>query len=69
MIWAMENQRSGVVEADDLDFERVMEVVEPYVGTMVGEYTDWTPLKGREMLFPEDIDTNDPWQFKNFRLI
>ena len=28
-------------------------------------YTDWTPLEGRAVLFPEDIDTEDPWQFKN----
>ena len=68
MIWAMENPKSGVVEADELDFERVMEIIEPYMGTMVGEYTDWTPLKGREMLFPEDLDLEDPWQFKNFRV-
>lgn len=69
MVWAMENPKSGVVEADEIDFERVMEIIEPYMGTMVGEYTDWTPLKGREMLFPEDIDADDPWQFKNFRIV
>lgn len=68
MIWAMENPKRGVVEAEDMDFERVMEIVDPYMGKMVGEYTDWTPLKGREMLFPEDIDMADPWQFKNFRI-
>ncbi len=68
MIWAMENQKNGVVEAEDIDFERVLEIAEPYLGSMIGEYTDWTPLKGREMLFPEDIDMNDPWQFKNFRI-
>ena len=30
-----------------------------------GNYTDWTPLTGRPGLFPEDIDTSDPWQFRN----
>jgi hypothetical protein len=31
-----------------------------------GYYTDWTPLTGREnSFFPEDVDTSDPWQFKN----
>ena len=35
---------------------------------MTGEYTDWTPLKGRQAIFPEDTDTSDPWQFKNFRV-
>jgi homospermidine synthase len=65
MIWAMEHPREGVVEADEIDFERVMEIIEPYMGKMVGAYTDWTPLKGRGKLFAEDLDTSDPWQFKN----
>lgn len=69
MVWAMENPQAGIVEADDIDFERVMEIIEPYMGNMYGEYTDWTPLKGRDGLFPEDIDVSDPWQFKNFRIV
>jgi homospermidine synthase len=28
-------------------------------------YTDWTPLQNRGVLFPEDLDESDPWQFKN----
>lgn len=68
MVWAIENPQCGIVEADDIDFERVMEIIEPYMGTMTGMYTDWTPLKGRDGLFPEDIDISDPWQFKNFRI-
>src|SRR3989344_6053932 len=47
MIWAIENPREGIVEADEMDYERVMEVIEPYLGTMKGAYTDWTPLEGR----------------------
>ena len=35
------------------------------MGEMVGVYTDWTPLVDRETLFPEDLDREDPWQFKN----
>ena len=68
MIWAMENPRAGIVEADEMDYERVMEIIEPYLGTMTGAYSDWTPLEGRdeEILFPADIDKSDPWQFKNF---
>lgn len=68
MIWAMENPNRGIVEADDMDFERVMEIIEPYMGKMYGEYTDWTPLKGQDGLFPEDMDPSDPWQFNNFRI-
>jgi homospermidine synthase len=65
MVWALENPRRGVVEADELDHERILGIMEPYLGPMVGAYTDWTPLTGRGDLFPEDIDTADPWQFRN----
>jgi len=65
MVWALENPRRGVVEADELDHERVLGIMEPYLGRMTGAYTDWTPLEGRSGLFPEDIDANHPWQFQN----
>ncbi len=68
VIWAMENPNAGIVEADDLDFNRIMEIVRPYMGKMVGKYTDWTPLKPDAVSFPRDLDTEDPWQFKNFRI-
>jgi homospermidine synthase len=65
MVWALENPRAGIVEADELDFRRCLDVQAPYLGPMIGQYTDWTPLEGRAVLFPEDIDLQDPWQFKN----
>jgi homospermidine synthase len=65
MVWALENPRAGIVEADELDFRRCLEVQTPYLGPVTGVYTDWTPLKGRPGLFPEDIDASDPWQFRN----
>ncbi len=65
MVWAIENPARGVVEADEIDHERAMAVMEPYLGPLVGAYTDWTPLSGRDGLFPEDIDPEDPWQFRN----
>ena len=65
MVWAIEHPSAGIVEADDLDFRRVLEVARPYLGSVVGVYTDWTPLDNRAVLFPEDVDPTDPWQFKN----
>jgi homospermidine synthase len=65
MVWAIENPRRGVVEADELDHQRILEIMEPYLGPMHGAYTDWTPLTGRSGLFPEDVDPADPWQFRN----
>jgi homospermidine synthase len=65
MVWALENPNAGIVEADEMDFKRCLEVQMPYLGPVIGTYTDWTPLSNRPGLFPEDIDTTDPWQFKN----
>jgi homospermidine synthase len=69
VVWAMENPDAGILDPDDLDFERVLEVANPYLGKVHGVYSDWTPLEGRNHPFPEDLDTSDPWQFKNFRVV
>jgi homospermidine synthase len=66
MVWALENPIAGIVEADEMDYRRCLEVQLPYLGPVKGYYTDWTPLAGRPGMFPEDIDKRDPWQFKNF---
>ena len=66
MVWALgEPPKAGIVEADEMDFRRCLEVQMPYLGPVVGVYTDWTPLSGRPGLFPENIDESDPWQFRN----
>jgi homospermidine synthase len=69
MVWAMENPNQGVVEPDEMDYKRNLEICLPYLGPVVGKYTDWTPLTDRERLFPEDVDKSDPWQFKNVRVV
>src|SRR5580765_1171576 len=65
MVWAMENPQRGVTEPDEMDLRRNLEVCMPYLGPVVGAYTDWTPLYQRGELFEEDLDRSDPWQFKN----
>jgi homospermidine synthase len=65
MVWALENPEAGIVEADEMDFRRCLDVQRPYLGPVVGQYTDWTPLTDRPGFFPEDIDPSDPWQFRN----
>jgi homospermidine synthase len=65
MVWALENPNRGIVEADEMDYRRCLEVQLPYLGPVRGFYTDWTPTKDREKLFPEDVDYSDPWQFRN----
>ena len=68
MVWAMENPNEGIVEPDEIDFRRNLEVCMPYLGLVVGEYSDWNPLFDRERLFEEDLDKSDPWQFKNVKV-
>jgi homospermidine synthase len=68
VVWALENPTRGIVEPDEMDFRRNLEICRPYLGTVTGEYTDWTPLFDRERLFEEDLDKSDPWQFKNVRV-
>ncbi len=65
IVWMLENPDRGIVEADELDFRRCLEIQRPYLGPVVGHYTDWTPLERRGELFPEELDRSDPWQFTN----
>ncbi len=66
MVWALENPQAGIVETDEMDYRRCLEIQLPYLGPVKGYYTDWTPLSGRPSgLFPDDIDESDPWQFRN----
>ncbi len=69
VIWAMENPKVGIVEPDDLNYQRIIELALPYLGEVGGTYGDWTPIQGRGELYDEDIDRDDPWQFKNFRVV
>ncbi len=68
MVWAIKNPKKGIVEPDEMDFRSCLEVCQPYLGPVVGKYTEWTPLHGRCSLFREDLDEADPWQFKNVRV-
>lgn len=68
VVWALENPSAGIIEPDELDYQRILDIALPYLGRVVGVYSDWTPLAGRNGLFEEDVDASDPWQFKNFRV-
>lgn len=68
VIWAMKNPSRDVLEPDELPFDEILPLCRPYLGQVVGVYTDWTALSGRARLFDEDLDRDDPWQFKNFRV-
>lgn len=66
--WAIEHPDRGLLEPDDLPHDEMLAMIRPYLGRVVGVYSDWTPLQHRESLFDEPLDRGDPWQFLNFRV-
>ena len=72
LVWAMENPQRGVIEPENMDSERVLDIAEPWLGEMFGEFTEWTPSAPASALFPdsacEDAAGHDPWQFSRVRV-
>src|SRR5690606_18393190 len=44
MVWAIENPLEGIVEPEEMDVRRNLEICMTYLGPVVGEYSNWTPL-------------------------
>ena len=64
--WAVENPRMGLLEPEDLPFDRMIDLCLPYLGTLVSEFSDWTPWSLRAGFFNEPLDGSDKWRFENF---
>ena len=69
ILWAIENPCQGILESDELPFEDILAITDLYMGQLAESWSNWTPLQDRGLLFPEDLDLDDPWQFKNFRVV
>lgn len=69
VIWALRNPRRGILEPDELPHDEMLAMIRPYLGTVTGAFSEWTPLEGRGRLFDEPLDRDDPWQFLNFRVV
>lgn len=69
-LWMIENPEQGIVVPDDLPHDYILNIARPYLGTWISRSVDWTPLQSRRSYFAgfdkPDLDTQDPWQFKNF---
>src|SRR5271166_5181708 len=69
-MWMVENPSRGVCVPDDLPHDYVLDISKPYLGKFVSVASDWTPLKHYSNFFSgfnkPQVDTSDPWQFKNF---
>lgn len=68
VVWVMNNPARGVVEPEALDHRQAMALMRPYLGEVLGVYSDWTPLRDRTAPFTTTLDRDDPWQFANFRI-
>jgi len=64
--WALENPDRGFCEPEDLPHDFVLDVARPYLGKVVAEQTDWSPLVQRSFI-DAPPEPERPWQFANFR--
>jgi homospermidine synthase len=64
--WMLDNPSSGVLLPDDLPHEEILEIARPYLGPVVSESVDWSPLDDWQEPFPgarpRPADA-DAWQF------
>jgi len=54
MTWALENPEAGLVEPDEMDYKRCLEIQNDYISPVNGFYTDWNPLKNKRNELTED---------------
>ena len=69
-MWMIENPNRGFCIPDDLPYDYVLKIAKPYLGRLVSEPSDWTPLKNHKIFFKENPnyypDKKNIWAFKNF---
>jgi len=69
-MWMIENPEKGFCVPDDLPHDYVLNIAKPYLGKLVSEASDWTPLKDFQIFFKENPsyhpDPKNLWSFKNF---
>jgi homospermidine synthase len=71
VVFAIEHPSEGILEPEEVpEWRRILDVAMPYIGPLVGVFTDWTPLTGRDEggLFPAVVDRKEPWRFGNVRV-
>jgi homospermidine synthase len=70
VVWMVRHPNEGLRVPDDLPYEEVLRVANPYLGPRVSDPIDWDPLMNRFDVFANyasrDLDPSDPWQFVNF---
>ncbi|HBA82936.1 MAG TPA: homospermidine synthase [Verrucomicrobia bacterium] len=69
-IWMIENPAMGVCSPEDLPYDYILGLANPYLGESISIPSDWTPLKHHQNFFKgfnhPAMDPDSMWQFKNF---
>ncbi len=60
LVWIIENPNLGLVEPEDADFERILEIAAPYLGALGGEWSTWEITKDSL-----EGDNEISWNFSN----
>ena len=63
--WMIKNPNQGLCVPDDLPYQEILAVANPYLGECISTQTDWTPAKNRHSLQRADNHA-DNWQFESF---
>lgn len=70
VLWMIQNPERGVLVPDQLPYDEILTMAQPYLGQVISTATDWTPLKNRKQWFAgygdAKLDNTDIWQFSNF---
>ncbi|RVD78300.1 saccharopine dehydrogenase C-terminal domain-containing protein [Pseudomonas koreensis] len=68
IIWAVRHPDRGIVEAEQMDHEEVLQLARPYLGMLTGIQTDWRPTDCPTHLLRGEPEAIDQWQFEQFRI-
>jgi homospermidine synthase len=72
LVFLIENPCKGILVPDELPYQKVLEVIGPYLGPCPSVRTNWTPFESRSRLFGRwgtpPVDEADLWQFASFEV-
>lgn len=68
MMWVIDHPDKGLLEPEEIDYQYILNIAKPYLGSVKGYFTDWNPIHHRTNLYHEIIDPTDPWVFDNIRI-
>jgi homospermidine synthase len=66
IVWALENPDRGIVEADEMDFRRCLEICRCPISARCRQVHRLDAAARPRRAVPGGHRHDDPWQFKNF---